>query len=187
MTVDEIFSLIAEHMVEGLMTHAQLADYYNFLGLKGYQKCHEYHYFCENANFRKITHYYITHYNKLVMDRPFQNSNVISEDWYQYSRSQVDAPVRKSAIEFGIKKWVSWEKQTKKVYQQYYNELITLGEIAAAHELEKYIVDVDKELADAEQKLLNLKAIDYNISDIMNVQEEKYQKYKKKLKEIKLC
>ena len=37
MTIDEIFSLMAEHMVEGLMTHAQLADFYNFLGLKGYR------------------------------------------------------------------------------------------------------------------------------------------------------
>lgn len=37
MTVDEIFSQIAGHMVEGLMTHAQLADYYNFLGLRGYE------------------------------------------------------------------------------------------------------------------------------------------------------
>ena len=187
MTVEEIFSLLAEHMVEGLMTHAQLADYYNFLGLKGYQKCHEYHYFCENANFRKITDYYLKHYNKLVPERPFQNPNIISEDWYQYKRSQVDSSVRKSAIEFGMKKWVAWEKQTKKDYQDYYKELMNLGEIAAAHELEKYIIDVDKELAFAEQKLLCSKAIDYDISDIMMEQEEKYQKYKKKLKEIKLC
>ncbi len=35
MTIEEIFSEISKHMIEGIMIHAQMADYYNFLGLKG--------------------------------------------------------------------------------------------------------------------------------------------------------
>ena len=52
-------------------------------------------------------------------------------------------------------------------------------------ESEKYIKDVDDELSEACQKYLELNAIDYNISDIIQEQNEYKKKYKKKLKEIK--
>ena len=54
MTIDEIFSQLGAHMVEGLMIHSQMSDYFGFLGLKGYQECHKYHYFEENANYRRL-------------------------------------------------------------------------------------------------------------------------------------
>ena len=186
MTVDEIFSLVAEHMVEGLMTHAQLADLYNFLGLEGYQKCHEYHYYCENKNFRDLTHYYLRHYNKLIMERPFKNPNVIPENWYQFNRFQVDDSTRQNYIQYGVKKWVDWEKETKSLYQSYYQDLMQNGSTAAALMLAEYIKDVDKELAYAEQYFLFCSGLKYNVNDIMLEQEEECKKYEKKLKEIKL-
>ena len=45
MTIEEIFGRISQHMIRGMMTHDQLASYYDFLGLRGYKRCHEYHYF----------------------------------------------------------------------------------------------------------------------------------------------
>ena len=35
MTVEEIFSDLSKHMIEGLMAHSQLSDYFGFLGLEG--------------------------------------------------------------------------------------------------------------------------------------------------------
>ena len=156
MTVEEIFSQIAAHMIEGLMVHSQLSDYYGFLGLKGYQECHKYHYFAENANYKKIANYYLKHYDKLVLDMPFKNPDVIPESWFKYSRHDVNDVTRKTAIQAGIEKWVNWEKQTKKLYEYYYQELMKLNEVAAAIELRKYIKDVDNELATATQKHLEL-------------------------------
>ena len=65
-----------------------------------------------------------------------------------------------------------------------YQELISLNVISAALEVSKYIKDVDDELSEACQKHLELNAIDYNISDIIQEQNEYKKKYKKKLKEI---
>ena len=62
MTVQEVFSNLGQRMVEGLMTHSQMVDYFNFLGLKGYAKCHKYHYFEENANYKRVGDYFIKHY-----------------------------------------------------------------------------------------------------------------------------
>ena len=187
MTTDKIFSLIAQHMVEGLMVHSQLADFYGFLSLKGYQKCHEYHYFCENKNYRDLCNYYMKHYNKLIKDQPFKNPDVISKDWYDYDRTQVEDEVRKSSIKYGMEKWISWETETEDLYNEYIKELCDNGEVAAALKIEEYLKDTSKELDNATQKWLEVKAIDYCITEIMSHQEEQYKKYKHKLKEIKLC
>lgn len=187
MTIEEIFSHITQQMIEGLMTHSQLADYFGFLGLKGYQKCHTYHFFEENCNYKKMVEYYSKHYNRLVIDMPFENPNVIPENQYQYTRQQVSAEARRRAIEAGFDKQVDQEEKTKKFYEQYYTSLTQIGEHAAAAELKKYIIDVDYELAEATQLQLELKANDYNISDIIMAQDDVEKHYKKKLKEIELC
>lgn len=186
MTVEEIFKQLSTHMIEGLMVHSQMSDYFGFLGLKGYQECHKYHYFEENTNFRKINKYYLHHYNKIIPELPFNNPKVIPDSWYKYTRQDVDANTRKSGIQAGMEKWVDWEEGTKALYQQMYKELIAIGEVAAAEEVANYICDVDNELSAAMQKSLELKAINYDINLIIDKQEEKYQKYKKKLEKIDL-
>ena len=186
MNIEEIFSLISEHMVEGLMTHSQLSDYFGFLGLEGYQICHKYHYFEENSNYRKLCDYYLKHYNKIIMERPFSNPNLIPNSWYQYTKSDVDIQTRKTAIQSGYEKWIEWEQETKNFYEKCYQDLIDLDEVAAAEEIKTYILDVSEELAQAYQHNLMLMANSYDISDIIMEQNELVVKYKNKLKEIDL-
>ena len=185
MSIDEIFSEISAHMIEGLMTHSQLSDYFAFIGLDGYQMCHKYHYFEENNNYKQLSDYYLHHYNKIIIEKPFKNPSIIPEDWYQYNRQDVNIQTRKAAIQAGMARWIEWEKDTKNLYEMLYQELISLNAISAALEIDKYIKDVDNELSEACQKQLELASIDYNISDIIQEQPEYKKKYKKKLKEIK--
>ena len=54
MTVEEIFNKIASHMVEGIMYHDEFAKAYDFLGLYGYAKYHDFHHFEEELNYRAL-------------------------------------------------------------------------------------------------------------------------------------
>ena len=186
MTIEEVFSLTGQRMVEGLMVHSQMSDYYNFLSLKGYAECHKYHYFCESANYKNLCGYYICHCNKLITDRPFNNPKIIPDNWFMFTRQDVDESIRKAAIETGFERWAQWERDSKKLYEQRYQNLIALGEVAAAMEIKKYVIDVDNELADAEKKHLALKAENFDISNIIAEQDELYKKYCKKIKELDL-
>ena len=169
------------------MTHSQLADYFGFIGLEGFQHCHLYHFFEENCNYKKIAQYYLKHYSKILIEKPFKNPNIIPQDWWQYTREQVNNEVRKNAIQIGFEKWVDWEKETKKFYENHYQNLVRENEIASAEELSKYIIDVDYELAEAEQIQIKLKGMDYSVLDIMLEQEDIKKRYEKKMKEIKIC
>ena len=181
MTVEEIFSELSAHMIKGIMNHEEFANYYDFLGLKGYKKCHEYHFYDEMNNYRKLVKYYINHYSKLIPFVPIEQPDIIPSSWYSHIREDVDPTTKKNAVKTGLTAWVNWEKATKRVYQQMYSELFDLGEIAASNLLLDYIEDVDCELKKAEHYMLDKQAINYDINDIINEQKAKHEKYKKKL------
>jgi hypothetical protein len=184
MTVEEIFGLMSQHMIQGMMVHAQMADYFRFLGLEGYAQCHEYHFLAETKNYRKLSQYYTKHYNKLILDLPIENPHIIPSDWSQYTRYEVSSDIRKNSVIAGFEKWLDWETKTKKIYEMYCKELFNNNEFGSMVEIENYVRDVDKEIKDVHQKIISLKSVDYDMSDIHNEQEKEMKKYKKRIKEI---
>ena len=185
MTKEEIYRILSDHMVQGLMLHSKLADFYGFLSFKGYQKCHEYHYIEENINYRKLINYYLYHCGKLIPDTGFNKTDVIPENWFQHSRNDVGNETKLNSLKVGIDKWVKWEINTKQLYERMYGELISLNEIAAGENLMIFIKDVDNELAEAQQEMLEITTMNYDLNDIMMKQEDIFKTYKKKLNEIK--
>ena len=182
MTIEEIFNTIGNHMWEGIMYHDEMAKAYDFLGLHGYAQCQNYHYIEESNGYRHLSHYYAIHYFKLLQIENVQRPKLIPESWYKYTTMAVDTGTKRNAIKELMTKWVDWEKSTKKLYQEMRQELIAIGEVAAATYIEKYIEDVTSELWHAEKKLLQLETIGYDIVTIITHQEDIYNKYKKKLR-----
>lgn len=181
MTLEDIYAEISAHMIKGLMIHEQFANYYDFLGLCGYKKCHEYHYYEESCNFRKLNSYFINHHNKLIPYKEFENPSIIPSKWYAHERGDVDFGTRKAAIRDGMIKWVEWEKQTKILYEQMYKTLVENDEVASATFVEELIRDVDYELAEAEMYYINKEAIGYDIVSIIEEQKSLEKTYIKKI------
>ena len=179
MTKEEIFGKISSHMLKGLMIHEQLSDYYDFLNLHGYKRCHEYHMYKEMRMYRKLHRYVINSYNMLIEEDAFENPNIIPATWYRYKRQEVDASTKRSAVKTGIEKWVEWERETKAMFETMYEELMAINEVSAAKALCKLLCDVDKELKWAERKHIDLVMVDYNISYIIGEQDRLHDWYKK--------
>lgn len=177
MTIEEVFKQIGTHMIEGLMMHSQMSEYYLFLGLEGYAECHQYHYFEESWSFQDLILYYIKEFNKLLPMGQAKDPGVISQNWYKYARNDVDAGTRKTAIKTGMEKWIDWEKETKMLYENMYKELLNAGEVAAAHKVKELVLDVDEELRQAEQYYLDKKITDYDMAVILEEQKSKKDKY----------
>ena len=182
MTQEEIFGKVLDHMMEGITFHHELVCAYDFLGLYGFAKCHEYHYFAENKGFESLLHYYSTRYHKLIHVNFNQQENIIPETWYKYTTMAVDAGTKRQAIKTMMEKWVQWERDTKALYQKMYKELLNIDEVASANMLNELICDVDEELKHAEKKLIKLETIGYDIGNIVGWQDHMYNKFSKELK-----
>lgn len=184
MTVEEIFSELSAHMIQGLMVHDQMAKYYCFLNLKGYAKCHTYHYLCENKDYMDLNHYYHRHHNRLIKEKKIDDPKLIPNSWYAYNRSDVDATTKRNAVKTGLEKWIEWEKNTLTLYSKMYKELLAINEIADAEYISCLIKEVNEELAQVNSLYIKKKTSDFDISSIMGDQEVKSLKYWEKIKEI---
>lgn len=182
MTVEEIFAKVASHMLDSIMIHDAMANAYDFLGLHGFSKCHCYHHFAETKDYTWLLHYYSTHYHKLLPIIAPKQSDIIPQTWYKYTTMDVDIGTKRQAIKTMMEKWIQWERDTKKLYQEIYTELCSINEIAAADCLKCLICNVDCELEQAEKKLIKLNTIDYSINTIIGWQESLHKKYKKALR-----
>ena len=69
-----LYSELINRMKQGVEMHEQLADYYGFLNLPGYQKCHEYQMLCELLTYRKAKDMYMREYNQLVQPASMMNN-----------------------------------------------------------------------------------------------------------------
>ena len=184
MTVEEIFSKLVAHLREGLMFHKQLVQIYSFLNLCGYQKCQEYHYYEESYNCLCLRNFYMKHYYKLIPPQDVKNPELIPSSWYKYKKMDVDINTKRSSIKETLQKWVNWEESTKKLLEEDYIELYNMKEIAAALKIAELINDVSEELQRAQEKLINLSSSNFDMTLILEEQNDLYEKYKKKIKNI---
>jgi prolyl oligopeptidase PreP (S9A serine peptidase family) len=116
----------------------------------------------------------------LVLEK-IENPQLIPDIWIKYDTFSVDSGTRKSAVKDFMTKWVKWERETKQFYTSMRQELVNIGELAAADQLEKYLKDVSDELEQAEKYLIELEAIGYDMVTIIDHQFSLHKKYKKKL------
>lgn len=186
MTEKEIFTEARATMIEGMMIHEQLANYYDFLGMKGYKRMHEYQFVKESMMLRKLSRYYINHVGGLIPDKQVDDPKAIPDDWYNHIRDDVTMDVKKSAVRTAMTKWVAWEKKVKELMESAHKDLVMEGK-ASAMKIEKFLRDVDKELKCAHRKMLDLQSVDFDMVYIMSMQDEIHDKYKNKIKEVGKC
>ena len=171
-------------MIAALMLHDQMADYFDFLGMKGYKRLHEYQYFSESMERKKLNQYYINHHNKLIPDIYSGQVAVIPENWITANRISVGKSTKQKGIEEGFHQYHEWESETKSLYEHYASKLREMGAVADAIMVEKLVEDVAQELKKLERIVVDLISSGYDMVYITESQQGLHDKYKEKLSEI---
>lgn len=180
--MEEVFSKLSAHFIKGMMVHDQMARYYDFLGLKGYKRIHEYQFYEESKVFRRINRYFINHHSKLIPEMRVDDPALIPESWYNYKREDVDGQTKRNAVETGMRKWVEWEQTTKTEIESAIKMLYDNGFVADANWVKNILKKVCYELKKAERKLIELQSVSFDLILITEEQEKVHDKYKGKIK-----
>ena len=183
-SVEAIFSEINARMIAALMLHDQMADYFDFLGMKGYKRLHEYQYFDESKERRCLNRYYINHHNQIIQDRYDGVVQMIPDGWKTANRMSVGKSTKQKAVEDGFLQYREWESTTKDLYEKYAAELRTGGMIADAIYVDGLVEDVDKELKCLERIMVDLISTGYDMTYIVESQKDIHDKYMDKRKEV---
>ncbi len=183
-SVESTFSEINARMIAALMFHDQMTDYFDFLGMKGYKRLHEYQYFAESLERKKLNQYYINHHNKLIPDIYSGQVTMIPENWQTANRISVGKSTKQKGIEDGFNQYHEWESETKNLYEHYSSRLREMGAVADAIMVEKLVEDVNSELKKLERIIVDLISSGYDMVYITESQQRIHDKYKAKLHEI---
>ncbi len=210
--LQQLYSELIDRMKQGVEMHEQLADYYGFLNLPGYQKCHEYQMLCELLTYRKAKDAYMKEYNQLIpinnmmngmanmaanngMNNMNNNGNnngnynyreVIPQTWYKYTRYDVDSGTKRTAVKDGFKKWVEYEKETKQFLTNMVQRLEQQNDRESARKLDYLIDHVQKEIETAEEKMMALENSGYDMNYILQQQEPLKMKYAEKIRKMNM-
>lgn len=177
MSVEDIFGALSDRQITALMFHSQMADLFDFLGLEGFRRMHEYQYISETKGHRSLCRYYMSHYNKLLVKGHPQGVEVIPSEWRQYTRFDVTPQVRRQAVERSFHEYWEWETDTRELYSQCSKALMDLGCTTDSHQLLKMTLEVDDELRYLNKISLELKAISFDPVGTIDVQERVCKHY----------
>jgi hypothetical protein len=166
------------------MFHDQMADLFDFLGLMGFKRMHEYQYLSESAEHRALKRYYLNHHNKLLNELEVYRPKEIPDDWYRYTRFDVTQTVRTQAIEKAFTRYSDWEAETKELYESCAKALLDMGHVADYCKVKSLVCDVDMELKGLDRLFLTLKSTGFSDVYIASIQDELHECYRKKAKEI---
>ena len=179
MTLEEIFSKLVSHMVKGLMVHTQLAEYFAFLGLRGFQYEQEHHYIEETKSYRKIFDHYISQFNKLIDESKVDNPNLIPKNWYNVTRFDIDTVTKRKSIKNGFEEWKKWEIETKELYGSFCKEVSLNDDIPSRLFLEELIENVNREIIIINERIIELEDVEYDLVYINDLQKELEDEYYK--------
>lgn len=166
------------------MLHTQMADLFDFLGLMGFKRMHEYQYFAENMENRRLKRYFLNHHNKLLMSADVDAKSVIPETWAKYTRFDVTSQVRKQAVEKAFEEYSTWEMETKQFYEKCAADLLHMGHVADYKEVNRLVKDVDCELKKVDRMMITLRGVGFDPVELFEMQNRVHEKYKHKIKKL---
>lgn len=181
MTCREIFSHVLSRQVYALMFHDQMANYFDFLGLHGFKRMHEYQYLSESIGFRKLQRYYINRYNELIEPHEVDDPEAIPSEWMKHFRSDVTPQIKKRSVKEAFEEYREWEKETEECLSKCAKALYDRGMLMDYSYMIGLMEDVCCELKRIERLMLKLSGVEYDMTYIEEIQDKIHEKYKKKI------
>ena len=166
MTVKDVFSKLSNRMVGAMMIHTQLTELFMFVDLlpdidRQKTQLHE-----ETDGLLELEKYCMQHHHILITANSPPSIDILNLGMLKESNCNLSPDDRAYLIRYAMKEWIEWEKESKIIYENAYDNLIGISEIAAADFVLKYVQDVDKELKNAELLYRVRDSIDWDLPTI---------------------
>lgn len=182
----ELYGLLNKRMTTALMLHSEMSDYFNFLGLHGFKRIHEYQYFKESIGKRKLNSKFLDMYNKLIPEKGHEKVEVMPDEWYKHTRMDIDDSVMSKYTKAALKTYREWEEETKQMLEDICSVLMEKGMMADYEIMRCYLKDVCCELQRIYRMCEELNNVGYDVLYITEIQKRIHDEYKCKMKKLKI-
>lgn len=152
------------------MTHTQLTELFNFIDLETDAKRQKNQLHEETDGLLKLEKYAAQHHHILITSDDPPQVDILNLSMLKQPNDKLSPDDKVYLIQYAMKEWIEWEKESKIIYEDAYRSLVEISEIAAADFVLRYVRNVDKELRDAELLYRVRDAIDWDLPTIYDNQ-----------------
>ena len=152
------------------MTHTQLTELFNFIDLETDAKRQKNQLHEETDGLLKLEKYAAQHHHVLITSDDPPQVDILNLSMLKQPNDKLSPDDKVYLIQYAMKEWIEWEKESKIIYEDAYRSLVEISEIAAADFVLRYVRNVDKELRDAELLYRVRDAIDWDLPTIYDNQ-----------------
>lgn len=152
------------------MTHTQLTELFNFIDLETDAKRQKNQLHEETDGLLKLEKYAAQHHHMLITSDDPPQVDILNLSMLKQPNDKLSPDDKVYLIQYAMKEWIEWEKESKIIYEDAYRSLVEISEIAAADFVLRYVRNVDKELRDAELLYRVRDAIDWDLPTIYDNQ-----------------
>lgn len=162
----EIFKKLSNRMVGAMMIHTQLTELFNFIDLEPDAKRQKKQLHDESDGLLKLEKYAAQHHHILITSDNPPQVDILNLGMLKEPNDKLSPDNKIYLIQYAMKEWIEWERESKIIYEDAYRNLVDMSEIATADFVLQYVKDVDKELKAAEMLYRVRDAIDWDLSTI---------------------
>lgn len=173
----QLMSKINDNYHMAVAVHRELADVFWFSYLSGYALWNEYQYIDESMTQRKIKRYITSTYHEFMPDKLPRNANIAEPLLSGKNRKKLKMDDTWKIAKEAFRIYQEWEESTLQEYQRIATELFTSGEISTFNFVGEIIKDVKAELVYVTDKVIELNAMDWDMSQIVGEQDTYVERY----------
>lgn len=177
--VNENYTKLTGRLLEMAMFHEQAMNMYNFFGLNGFKRMHEYFYECNLKCFKKIKMHYVTRHNGIIVNSQIETPEVFPKEWANHKQSDLTNETAINLIKKIFEKAKTEEEQSKAFYSELSKEFLSAGATEDVETIEKLFTHLYQEMKCMDRLSLNMKKTEFNFDYILSVQLHLHEKYKK--------
>lgn len=170
MTIHDIFAKLSNRMVGAMMVHTQLTELFTFIDLEPDIKRQKKQLHEETDGLLRLEKYCIQHHHMLITAENPPQIDILNLGMLKEPNDKLSPNNKIYLIQYAMKEWIEWERESKIMYEDAYRNLVDMSEIATAEFVLEYVKDVDKELRDAELLYRVRDAIDWDLATIYDKQ-----------------
>ena len=124
-----------------MMTHTQLTELFNFIDLETDAKRQKNQLHEETDGLLKLEKYAAQHHHMLITSDDPPQVDILNLSMLKQPNDKLSPDDKVYLIEYAMKEWIEWEKESKIIYEDAYRSLVEISEIAAADFVLRYVRD----------------------------------------------
>lgn len=181
MSYVDILNRYCARVRTGVRMHADMADAFEFLGLRGFSELQTYRAADEFRGEGELHRFMIVALGKVPSFDAWPDMEVIPAGWATMFPDQIGPDERSRHVRKLFGRWVSWETETVDSLSKASAELRSSGELALAVFAESRLKETQEELEEALYMQSELEGCGWDMTVIVPMQSEFKKKYRKKL------